>query len=162
MEKLKNILIVLKDWRLTLSGLLGIGLMFYSYTAPIGFILILNTFDLLGYRNVLKAELHNTDIELSSYRVMQAMFHVMILTLIYFVYGGEVALCGGLLHWFGLQDFIYYIIGGYDFPKIWSWLRWTPLGLIKGDLSNTEMIIQLIIGLIIGYSSLIILVGNLL
>lgn len=34
-------------------------------------------------------------------------------------------------------------------PLKWNWMKWTPLGWFKGDLTKNEIVIQSIIGIII-------------
>jgi len=154
--KLEALLSVIKDWRLTLSGLMGIALLLPIYntaqffTVIIGFNLLFNAFDLLGYRNVLQSETHNTQgIELPSYRIMQSLFQVTLLVLIYLLYGWKVVLCAELLHWCGFQDWLYYFIGRYKMPGVWTWLTWSPVGFFNGDVTDKELTIQILIGMMV-------------
>ena len=154
MEKIKSILNVLKDWRLTLSGLIGIALLLPIYnvaqffTVIIGFNLLFNFFDLLGYRNVLESENNNHGIELPSYRIMQVLFQVTLLTVIYLLYGWKVAASAELLHWCGLQDLLYYLVGNYKLPGVWTWLSWTPIGFFKDVVTDNELFLQIILGFV--------------
>jgi hypothetical protein len=160
MTKFEAMLLVLKDRLLIGSGIVGLLLFLVApYFYPLylfAFLLVFNAFDLLGYRNVLdcQREEDKSNIKLPSYRLMQTTFEIFILAVIALSSNIYVALACKLAHWFGAQDVLYYIIGGFKMDALFTWLKWTPLGIVKGDLTSKEVEIQASIGVII---SLIIL-----
>lgn len=157
MTKTEIILNIFKEHRLTISFIIGVIFLFFSWTVPIGFILIFNFFDVLGFRNVLNGQHRQFDTGVASYRIIQNLFEIVLLLMIYFAYGLEFAIASKILHWFGAQDIVYYIVGKYKFPKIWTWMAWTPLGILKGNLSNLEIMIQFFVGIIISVLILMLL-----
>lgn len=171
MTKYEVTIIILKDYWLTITGVLGwlllISDIFISSgsLSIIGFLLIFNWFDLLGYRNVLHAmKLKDSAVkqftgkELPSYRIMQTMFEICLILFIMSTQGIIIGLLAKLVHWFGVQDIIYYLVGKYKFPKVWTWLYWTPLGLLWKDktigIPNIYIILQAIIGLILVFTTM--------
>ncbi len=77
------------------------------------------------------------------------MFDITLILLLGVSFGWIPALCGGLLKIFGVQDLLYYVFLKKTFPKIWTWLRWTPLGFFKQKLQLSEVIAQAIAGIIL-------------
>ena len=57
---------------------------------------------------------------------------------------------------FGLQDVFYYLFLKEKLPVKWNWMKWTPLGFIKGDLTKNEIVIQAVVGVIISVILLIV------
>ena len=119
MSKYEAMIKVLSDWKLAGSGLLGILLLCVgSKLAPIGFILIFNAFDMLGYRNALNNGNDLNDIQMPSYRLMQGCFQLALLSLIYFVYGGKIMIVSEVLHLFGVADLLFYLLKYYLLQQI--------------------------------------------
>ena len=153
---MKDLLSILKYELITLNvalTLLFIGLIYYSpFAVPVLFILASNLFDILGYHFILVRRLDYLPEKeyIRSYRIIQLMFDITLLLLLGVSFGWIPSLCGGLLKIFGVQDLLYYIFLKKPFPKIWTWLKWTPLGFFKRKLTLTEVVIQAIAGIILG------------
>ena len=153
---MKDLLSILKYELITLNvalTLLFIGLIYYSpFAVPVLFILASNLFDILGYHFILVRRLDYLPEKeyIRSYRIIQLMFDITLLLLLGVSFGWIPSLCGGLLKIFGVQDLLYYIFLKKPFPKIWTWLNWTPLGFFKRKLTLTEVVIQAIAGIILG------------
>jgi len=147
---------ILKQWELTLSFLVGFGLLFMgSIYMAFGFILIFNYFDLLGYGGIMhKIKSVNLDLYLNTlqyYRIIQTLFEITLLILIA-QYNLMIMVYAVILHIFGLQDILYYIIGGYKFPTGWTWMYWTPIGWFwnkSKPIPNKIILLQALIGIII-------------
>jgi hypothetical protein len=158
---MKDLLSILKYELITLNAaltLLFIGLVYYSpFAVPVLFILASNLYDILGYHFILIRRLDYLPEKeyIRSYRIIQLMFDITLLLLLGVSFGWIPSLCGGLLKIFGVQDLLYYIFLKKTFPKIWTWLNWTPLGFFKRKLILTEVAIQAIAGIIL--STLILL-----
>lgn len=152
---MKDLLSILKYELITLNAvltLLFIGLVYYSpFAVPILFILASNLYDILGYHFILVRRLDSLPEKeyIRSYRIIQLMFDITLLLLLGVSFGWIPSLCGGLLKIFGVQDLLYYIFLKKPFPKIWTWLKWTPLGFFKRKLTLTEVTIQAIAGIIL-------------
>ena len=152
---MKDLLNILKYERITLNVmfiLLFMGLVYYSpFAVPILFILASNLYDILGYHFILVRKLDYLPEKeyIRSYRIIQLMFDITLLLLLGVSFGWIPSLCGGLLKIFGVQDLLYYIFLKKSFPRVWTWLRWTPLGFFKRKLNLTEVIIQAFAGIIL-------------
>ena len=77
------------------------------------------------------------------------MFDLLLLILIGFLFDWIAALSGWIMKLFGLQDILYYIFLQKELPQKWTWMKWTPLGFFKGNLSTYEIIIQAVTGVFI-------------
>ena len=121
------------------------------------FILLSNLFDILGYHFTLirRTKLLPEKIIIHSYRINQFMYDLLLLIIIGFLFGWMVALSGWIMKLFGLQDIFYYLFLQEKLPSKWTWMRWTPLGFIKGNLTRNEIIFQALIGIIIATALLI-------
>jgi hypothetical protein len=86
---------------------------------------------------------------IKAYRINQLMFDVLLLVILGLLFGWIPALCGALLKIFGVQDVTYYIFLQKPLPENWHWLKFTPLGAIKKNLSKFEVVLQAIIGIFI-------------
>ena len=165
LTKLEKMKLVLKDTLLIGSGILGVALFcaapFLQILYLPAFLLVFNAFDLLGYRNVLRSEQFEdpTNKQTPSYRIMQTMFEMALLTIIALTSNIWVSLTVKISHWFGAQDVLYYLIGKYKFDEVFTWLKWTPLGIVKGSLSKNKVIIQASIGILVS-AFLIIYLGK--
>jgi len=150
---MKDFLNILQYKRISLNVLLVIvfiGLVFHSPIAvPILFIFATNLYDILGYHFILIRKLNYLPEKeyIRSYRIIQLMFDITLMLLLGVSFGWIPSLCGGLLKIFGVQDLLYYIFLDKPFPKIWTWLKWTPLGFFKTKLYLTEVIIQAVSGI---------------
>jgi hypothetical protein len=138
--------------------LLLIALSFYtSFAVPVLFLLVSNLFDILGYHFTLirrTTTMPEREI-IKAYRINQLMFDVMLFIFLGLLFGWMPALCGVILKLFGMQDITYYISLQKVLPEEWTWLKWTPLGLVKKILTKNEVITQAIAGVIISYGLLI-------
>jgi hypothetical protein len=135
---------------------------FIPVVAPLFFIFTSNLFDVYGYYFVLRrlwsegggndyAQGYNIVI---AYRVIQNLFDYTLLALIWVLFGFRFALASWILKMFGFQDILFYRALGIEFPKVWTWLKWTLFGLIENlvrgkGLENWLVIVQMIIGIII-------------
>jgi len=90
-----------------------------------------------------------------SYRINQFMYDVLLLIIIGIQFDWVAALAGWILKQFGLQDILYYLFLKTSLPQKWTWMKWTPLGFFKGDLSRNEIIIQALTGIVIATTLLI-------
>jgi len=152
----QKVIKVLSDLPVTITGIIGILLMIFgSAYAPFGYILLFNSFDILGYSKVLRNEEDIKDVETAAYRIMQFLFQLSLLTILLLCYNYIYVISAVVMHLFGLQDLLYYLVIGEELPEEnIHWLRWTPYGAIKHyifkqDLNKIEFIIQAVIGTII-------------
>lgn len=133
---------------------------------PLAFVLMTNMFDLLGYGQIMqpiydadKMSLDKYAIEsriykevLPYYRIIQKLFIFQLANYVWILTDNWVIALACLCSNFGgFQDVLYYFFGRYNFNQDYTWLKWTPLGMLLGDLNKTEFIIQGIVsfGLII-------------
>lgn len=133
-------------------------LSFYFFeTAAFLFVLLSNLFDILGYHfSLIRRSTHLPEkIIIHSYRINQFMYDVLLLIIIGIQFDWISALAGWILKQFGLQDIFYYLFLKTSLPQTWTWMKWTPLGFIKGNLSRNEIIIQAIIGIVVAVTLLI-------
>lgn len=84
------------------------------------------------------------------------MYDVLLLIIIGIQFDWIAALAGWIMKLFGLQDILYYLFLKQGLPKNWTWMKWTPLGFLKGNLSRIEILIQVVVGIIIAVILLII------
>ena len=139
-------------WLNILLSLLFLGLsFFYQPASAFLFILLSNVFDILGYHfSLIRRSKELPDkVIIRSYRINQFLFDLLLLILIGLQFNWIAALCGWIIKLFGLQDVFYYLFLQMPLPEKWTWMRWTPLGFLKGDLNKTEIIIQAAIGIVI-------------
>jgi hypothetical protein len=131
---------------------------FYEFRAGgLLFILISNLFDILGYHFSLIRRMNQLPekIIIRSYRINQFLFDLLLLTLIGFLFDWIIALSGWIMKLFGLQDILYYIFLQKKLPAKWTWMKWTPLGFFKGNLTKNEILIQSVIGILVAIILLI-------
>ncbi|HEX9253563.1 MAG TPA: hypothetical protein VF870_15060 [Ignavibacteriaceae bacterium] len=127
-------------------------LSFYSFeTAAFLFVLFSNLFDILGYHFSLirRTTQLPEKIIIRSYRINQFLFDLLLLILIGFLFDWMAALSGWIMKLFGLQDILYYLFLQKELPEKWTWMKWTPLGFFKGNLSKNEILIQAVTGIVI-------------
>jgi hypothetical protein len=154
MTKIEELLNILKG-KVLLSLFAGIvliiiGIIINHIFLIFFYIIIFNVFDFLGYSKLVNSDNNNPNIEV--YRILQTMFQIIILLLIYFIAGFWIVLSGELIHLTGGQDLLYYWIGNYTLDKEWTWLSWTPVGWFWNNKKPIPLIvveIQAIVGLII-------------
>ncbi len=133
-------------------------LSFYFFeTAAFLFVLLSNLFDILGYHfSLIRRSTHLPEkIIIHSYRINQFMYDVLLLIIIGIQFDWISALAGWILKQFGLQDIFYYLFLKTSLPQTWTWMKWTPLGFIKGNLSRNEILVQAIIGIVVAVTLLI-------
>lgn len=131
---------------------LSIVLMFhYKIISLIAYVLLINLYDILGYHFTLirRGSQVPEKIIVKAYRVHQLLFEILIAVLIGLLFGWQYSITCAILKWFGLQDLLYYLFLQKQIPDKFSWMKWTPFGIIKGDLSKFEVIFQATIGIII-------------
>jgi len=152
---MKDLLSILKYERIAFNVVLVIlfmVLVYYSaFAVPVLFILASNLYDILGYHFILIRRLDYIPEKeyVKSYRIIQLMFDITLMLLLGVSFGWMPSLCGGVLKIFGVQDLLYYIFLKKPFPKIWTWLKWTPLGFFKRKLNLSEVVIQAFAGIIL-------------
>lgn len=166
MTKTQKMILTLKsNLRLTSTLILGIALIgggfWYAPLAYIGFLLLVNVFDILGYVNVIQQEKYYDlndpkDLSLPSYRLMQNGFGWLLFFFIFTNFSWVVAVACKLAHWSGLQDVLYYPVAKFKYDDDFTWMYWTPVGIIYYifmkplPISKTVIIIQGILGFILG------------
>ncbi len=159
MKELINIFKYKWIWLNIFLSVISLFLSFYFFqTAAILFILLSNLFDILGYHFSLirRTTQLPEKIIIRSYRINQFMFDVLLLILIGIQFNWVAAIAGWVMKLFGLQDVFYYLFLKENLPAKWNWMKWTPLGLIKGTLTKNEIIIQAVTGIVIAVILLII------
>lgn len=129
----------------------GVASFYYAPLASLFFILLSNLFDVLGYHFSLirRSDKLPEKIIVHSYRINQFLFDLLLLILVALQFGYAESISGWVLKLFGLQDIFYYIFLQTPLPLSWNWMKWTPLGFIKGVLNRKEIIIQAFVGIII-------------
>lgn len=123
----------------------------YKIISLLAFVLLINLYDILGYHFTLIRRSTNVPdkVIVKAYRVHQLLFEILIAVLFGLLFGWQYSIACGILKWFGLQDLLYYLFLQKQIPDKFSWMKWTPFGIIKGDLSKFEVIFQATIGIII-------------
>ena len=158
MNELINILKYRLVWLNLILCIIFLILSFYLFEfSALLFILSSNLFDILGYHFSLirRTTQLPEKIIIHSYRINQFMYDMLLLIIIGIQFDWVAALAGWILKQFGLQDIFYYLFLKTSLPQKWTWMKWTPLGFFKGNLSRNEIIIQAIIGIVITVTLLI-------
>ena len=134
-----------------LSILFAVVSFFINEVSAILFVLISNLFDILGYHFTLirRSKEIPDKIIVKSYRVNQLLFDALLLLMIGIQFSWVASIAGWIMKLFGLQDIFYYLFLNEKLPLKWNWMRWTPLGWFKGDLTKNEIVIQSIVGILI-------------
>jgi hypothetical protein len=83
------------------------------------------------------------------------MYDVLLLLIIGIQFDWIAALAGWILKQFGLQDIFYYLFLQTSLPQKWTWMKWTPLGFFKGNLSRNEILIQVTVGIFLAIALLV-------
>jgi len=133
-------------------------LSFYFFEfASFLFVLVSNLFDILGYHFSLIRRTNQLPekIIIHSYRINQFMYDVLLLLIIGIQFDWIAALAGWIMKQFGLQDIFYYLFLKTPIPLKWTWMKWTPLGFFKGNLSRDEILIQVIVGIFLAIALLV-------
>ncbi|NLH60104.1 MAG: hypothetical protein GX452_01710 [Ignavibacteriales bacterium] len=117
------------------------------YLYPLAFVLLTNMFDLIGYGNIqqiiFEYDVNIYSVTLPYYRIIQKMFNWLLVATVWSITGNWIIALGCLCANFGgFQDLLYYIFGRYNLNQNYTWLRWTPLGMLIGDLNKWEFIAQ--------------------
>lgn len=150
-----DLLIILKYKRVWLNIILcfltGILSFIVFEISALFFVLLSNVFDILGYHFTLIRRTNQIPdkIIVKSYRVNQFLFDALLLLLIGIQFSWVASIAGWIMKLFGLQDIFYYLFLNEKLPVKWNWMRWTPLGWFKGDLTKNEIVIQSIVGILI-------------
>ena len=158
MIEIKNIFSYRLVWlNSLLCVLFGIISFFYFEFAALLFVLLSNLFDILGYHFSLIRRTNQLPerIIIHSYRINQFMYDVLLLIIIGIQFDWIAALAGWIMKLFGLQDVFYYLFLKEKLPLKWTWMKWTPLGFFKGNLTKNEIVIQAAIGILISVVLLI-------
>lgn len=124
---------------------------YYSQIAAFLFIFLSNLFDILGYHFVLirRSIQIPEKIIVRSYRINQFLFDLLLLLLIGLQFNWLASLNGWIMKLFGVQDILYYLILNLPLPEKWTWMKWTPLSFVKGNLLKTEIVLQAITGVLL-------------
>ncbi|MEO8231399.1 MAG: hypothetical protein ABI638_03900 [Ignavibacteriota bacterium] len=152
MIEIKNIFSYRLVWlNVLLCVLFGIISIFYFEAAALLFVLLSNLYDILGYHfSLIRRTNHLPEkIIIHSYRINQFMYDVLLLIIIGIQFDWIAALAGWIMKAFGLQDVFYYLFLKEKLPLKWNWMKWTPLGFFKGDLTKNEIVTQAAIGILI-------------
>jgi len=162
-------------WLNAILGVVSILLVLkgFYFLMPVVYLFLSNLYDMLGYFVVLRRfwGLSKYEIEcnnhkvfvyvqegdikderiIAAYRIIQNMFDWLLFLFIWVTTGIKYAIAGKITKWFAAQDILFYLFLKVKLPEIWTWLEWTPLGLIKkGEgLKNREVINQAIVGIIL-------------
>ena len=158
MNELINILKYRLVWLNLILCIIFLILSFYLFEfSALLFVLLSNLFDILGYHFSLirRTTQLPEKIIIHSYRINQFMYDVLLLIIIGIQFDWVAALAGWILKQFGLQDILYYLFLKTSLPQKWTWMKWTPLGFFKRDLSRDEIIIQALTGIVIATTLLI-------
>lgn len=131
-----------------------IGSIFYPLFAIPASVLTFALFDLIGYEAVPandKEHYPEGQFTVQSYRILQTMFQLAILTILLSFWDWKIALGFVIIHFTGGCDILYDLMGRYPvfLPYPRTWLRWTPLGWFKKEIYNFGFIIQAIVGSIV-------------
>ncbi|MEJ5263249.1 MAG: hypothetical protein WHT45_11250 [Ignavibacterium sp.] len=129
----------------------------FNWLSLLTFALLINLYDILGYHFTLirRSTQLPEKVIIKAYRFHQLLFEIIIILFIGFVIGWKYSITCAILKWFGLQDVLYYLILQKKIPEKFTWMKWTPFGILKGDLSGNEVIFQAAIGIIISILILI-------
>jgi hypothetical protein len=150
MNEFKNILKYRLVWlNLLLCFFFTIISFYFFEAAALLFVLLSNLFDILGYHFSLIRRTNQLPekIIIHSYRINQFMYDVLLLIIIGIQFDWIASLAGWIMKLFGLQDVFYYLFLKEKLPLKWNWMKWTPLGWFKGDLTKNEIVIQSIFGI---------------
>lgn len=131
---------------------------------PLAFVLLTNAFDLIGYGNIQQIISEYDPLLYGStvfyYRIIQKLFNWLLVGLIWSITGNWIIALGCLFANFGgFQDVLYYLFGRYNFNQNYTWLKWTPLGMLIGDLNKWEFVIQGLVSFGMVITALIIIGG---
>lgn len=158
---MKEILEIIKYklvWlNITLVLIFGAGIYLSEYFAIPFFILTINLFDILGYHFTLirRTTVMPEKIIIKAYRLNQFMFEDLLLILLFFLFEWKIAVASAIIKLTGMQDVLYYLFLKKDFPSNWHWMKWTPLGFIKSNLTTPQVILQTIFGILLSILILI-------
>uniref|UniRef100_A0A6M3XUN3 Uncharacterized protein n=1 Tax=viral metagenome TaxID=1070528 RepID=A0A6M3XUN3_9ZZZZ len=129
-----------------------IGTYFFHPLAPFTGILLINIFDMYGYDFVLRNHWKGIQPDeeiVTAYRIIQKSFEGLVILFLFVLFDWQAALGCFLLIMFTVQDLIYYLFLQYPLPKRFTWIRWSPIGFIIGDVPTWLVIVQGVIGIII-------------
>lgn len=152
MKEIINILRYQLVWLNVLFILIFVLISFFEFRfAAFLFILLSNLYDILGYHFALikRSNQLPEKIIIRSYRINQLMYDLLLLLLIGFHFDWMASLAGWIMKQFGLQDVLYYFFLSKKLPNNWTWMKWTPLGFFKGNLTRNEILFQAFTGIII-------------
>ena len=152
MNELINILKYRLVWLNLILCIIFLILSFYLFEfSALLFVLLSNLFDILGYHFSLirRTTQLPEKIIIHSYRINQFMYDLLLLIIIGIQFDWVAALAGWILKQLGLQDIFYYFFLKTSLPQKWTWMKWTPLGFFKGNLSRDDIIIQALTGIVI-------------
>ncbi len=152
---MKEIIEILKYRLVLLNFLLSIFFGILLFIEPVfsllTFLLVINIYDILGYHFVLirRTTQLPPKVIIRAYRINQILFEILVIVLIGIGFGVKYSIGCLVMKWLGVQDTLYYLFLQKPLPDKFTWMKWTPLGIIKSNLSRFEVIFQSAIGIII-------------
>lgn len=164
MDRLKALVNVITYRLVWLNLIIIVFLLFLSFRTdvfiPFLFLFISNFYDVIGFYIVLKREwtlprdiyeVKKEDFYVAGYRIIQNMFDYLLLFVIFKLFGLKFVLSSFVLKLFGVQDVLFYVVLRINFPRYWTWLEWTPLGILKKSrtLKNSDVLLQALCGFIL-------------
>jgi hypothetical protein len=128
-----------------------------SYAALCFWICAWTMYDVFGYEFVVltngqcagaiaahKGLLHDYQVSLNAYRIIQMTFQWVLTFLVVFAVGWRVCLAANLIWWGANCDMLYYFITWKSLPQDWTWLGWTPVGIFMTSIPLSIVILQAI------------------
>lgn len=138
-------------FNLTLAIISAVLMFEYRLFSLLTFTLVINLYDILGYHfTLIRRSTQLPDkVIIRAYRIHQLVFEILVAVLIGLLVGWIYSISCVIIKWFGVQDIFYYLFLNKNIPNKFTWMKWTPFGIIKGELSKFEVIFQSVIGIII-------------
>jgi hypothetical protein len=102
------------------------------------FIFAFTSFDVLGFLRVLQAQ---DGVPRAAYRVVQTSFQIMLMLVIYLLFGWKLVLACFIAWWFTVCDLLFHPMAKVELPEgEINYLNWSVLGLVKlsGTVIDTE------------------------
>lgn len=126
-------------------------MVWFNFISLFSFALMINLYDILGYHFALirRTTQLPEKVIIKAYRIHQLLFESLLVVLLGVLFGWQYSLGCVIIKWFGIQDILYYLFLQRKIPEKFTWMKWTPFGIVKGDLSKNEVIFQSTIGFII-------------
>lgn len=129
------------------------------YAMFVGFFTLLNVADYIGYEYNLRAEVDIKEYQTQAYRVLMHIFKLVLFALIYMTtHRYDIIVLTIFVHLSGLQDLLYYLMGKFKMPGVWSWMQWSYIGWFKGNnVTDRDMYIQTTISMLLAIAYLVLI-----